>query len=98
MSETELPPVVTPMTGEDSEAPYGRRADGTPKAKPGRRTGQRTGEGTTRRRRTPDRVDYRTPILGLFQLPAGVLAIAGMQRPVFAADAAAITRRQSRKR
>lgn len=90
MSET-LPPVVTPLTGEDTEAPYGRKADGTPRQAPGRKPGQRTGTGTTRRRRQPDRVDYKTPILGLFQLPAGVLAIAGMQRPVFAADAAAIT-------
>jgi hypothetical protein len=36
-------------------------------------------------------IDYRTPIIGLFQIPAGILSIAGMRRPVFAADAAAIT-------
>jgi hypothetical protein len=35
--------------------------------------------------------DYKTPILGLMQIPAGALAIAGMQRPVFLADSAAIT-------
>lgn len=85
-----MPPVVTPITGEDQEAPYGRKADGSPRGKPGRKGGSSSGT-TTRRRREPARVDYKTPILGLFQLPAGVLAIAGMQRPVFAADAAAIT-------
>lgn len=92
MSEdTATPPVVTPFTGEDSEAPYGRRADGTPKAKPGRRPGQASGTGTTRRRKQPDRVDYKTPLIGLAQIPAGILAMVGMRKPVFAADAAAIT-------
>jgi len=86
-------PVVEPFTGNDSSAPYGRKADGTPRAKPGRRAGQPSGTGTRRRSTTTAReaTDFETPLLGLFQLPAGVLAIAGMQRPVFAADAAAIT-------
>jgi hypothetical protein len=96
MTEQETPTPPVDMVSGDSEAPYGRRADGTPKAKPGRRPGQQTGTGA--RKRTSSRAttqtaptDYRTPLLGLFQIPAGALAIAGMQRPVFAADAAAIT-------
>jgi hypothetical protein len=86
-------PVVEPLTGKDEDAPYGRKADGTPRDKPGRRPGQKTGTGSRPRPRQTARaaVDYETPLLGLFQLPAGVLAIAGMQKPVFAADAGAIT-------
>lgn len=89
MSE-QAPPIVTPFTGEDQEAPYGRKADGTPKGKPGRRPGQASGTGQ-RRRKQPERVDYKTPLVGLAQLPAGILAMVGMRKPVFAADAAAIT-------
>jgi hypothetical protein len=97
MSEQETPP--TPpvgMTGPDEDAPYGRLPDGTPRAKPGRKPGQKTGTGASRPRTrttktTPALTNYRDPLLGLFQIPAGALAIAGMQKPVFAADAAAIT-------
>lgn len=95
MSEQEtMPPVVDAFTGKDDEAPYGRHPDGRPKAKPGRKPGQATGTG--QRRRSPASStraakDYETPILGIFQIPAGVLAIAGMQKPVLAADAAAIS-------
>lgn len=93
-SVTDAPPIG--MTGADEEAPYGRKPDGSPRARPGRKPGQTTGTGT---RRTSTRkptaakaeTDYKTPLLGLFQIPAGALAIAGMQKPVFAADAAAIT-------
>jgi hypothetical protein len=35
--------------------------------------------------------DYRPGILGLIQLPAGVLAIAGLNKPELAADAATLT-------
>ena len=93
-TETVSPPVD--MVSGDQDAPYGRKSDGTPRSKPGRRPGQRngTGRGATRERRTttaPKLTNYRDPILGLFQIPAGALALAGMQRPVFAADAAAIS-------
>jgi hypothetical protein len=93
---TPIPPVS--MTGDDPEAPYGRMADGSPRKKPGRKPGQTTGTGRPTRQRTSSRAtnppiltDYKTPILGLMQIPAGALAIAGMQRPVFLADSAAIT-------
>jgi hypothetical protein len=79
---TGVRPVVTPLTGEDTSAPHGRKIDGTPK-KRATPTGRRTA--------APPQTDYRTPILGLFQLPAGVLALAGTTRPELAADAAAIT-------
>jgi hypothetical protein len=92
--ETVTPPVG--MTGKDEEAPYGRKPDGSPRARPGRKPGQTTGTGTRRPSTRKPAVasaetDYKTPLLGLFQIPAGALAIAGMQKPVFAADAAAIT-------
>jgi hypothetical protein len=89
----QLPPVVDAFTGKDEEAPYGRHPDGRPKAKPGRKPGQASGTGKPRTRTTATRAakDYETPILGIFQVPAGVLAFAGMQKPVFAADAAAIS-------
>lgn len=85
-TKVEIPPVVTPVTGEDLAAPYGRKPDGTARKRPGRPPGS-----TTSRSTKSTVVDYRTPIIGLFQIPAGILSIAGMRRPVFAADAAAIT-------
>lgn len=36
-------------------------------------------------------VDYRPGIMGMLQLPAGVLAFAGMNKPELAADAATVT-------
>jgi hypothetical protein len=95
MTERETEPTTaTPpidMVNPDTEAPYGRRADGTPRAKPGRRPGAQSRPTRTRSTPPPTIADYKTPILGLFQIPAGALAMAGMRRPVFAADAAAIT-------
>ena len=86
----ETPPVG--MVGPDEDAPYGRRPDGSPRRRPGRKPGQ-TASTTTRKRptSTPQSKSYREPLIGLMQIPAGGLALAGMQRPVFAADAAAIT-------
>lgn len=48
-----------------------------------RKTGTRT--------RKASAPDYRPGIMGLLQLPAGVLAIAGLNKPELAADAATIT-------
>lgn len=91
-SVSDVPPVG--MVSGDEEAPYGRLSDGTPRRKPGRRPGQKTGTGARARtssRAAPALTDYKTPILGLIQIPAGALAIAGMQRPVLLADSAALT-------
>jgi hypothetical protein len=92
MSESEtMPPVVDAFTGKDEDAPYGRHPDGRPKGKPGRKPGQKAGTGQRRTAPAKAAKDYESQILGLFQIPAGVLAIAGMQKPVLAADSAAIT-------
>jgi len=82
---------VAPLIGDDPEAPWGRKADGTPRAKPGRRAGSPSTGPRRSRSKTAAKVDYETPVKGLLQLPAGMLAFAGMRQPVFAADAAAIT-------
>jgi hypothetical protein len=96
--------------GIDPKAPYGRKADGTPKAKPGRPAGtpdKNPRTRTTQRRRTmtaappkrrepkksgrPAVPDYRPGILGITQVIAAPLMVAGLKSPVLAADAAAIT-------
>ena len=86
-----MPPVVEPMTGKDDNAPYGRRPDGKPRTRPPSGTRRPAASAKPRPSTATARKDYEQPILGLFQLPAGVLAIAGMQRPVLAADAAAVS-------
>lgn len=43
------------------------------------------------RSRAKGGTDYRPGILGLLQLPAGVLAVAGLNKPELAADAATLT-------
>lgn len=72
---------------KDAEAPYGRKADGTPKAKPGRPAGG--GSGEPPRRSAPKKpkgsTEYAPAIEGLFQLIAFPVAFA------YPADAAAIT-------
>jgi hypothetical protein len=73
-----------PFTGKDTEAPHGRTRAGQPKTSAPKRP--------TRRRVTDKETkDYEEQILGLFQLPAGALAVAGMQNPVYAADARTVT-------
>lgn len=82
------------------EAPYGRRADGTPREKPGRkptngapksgRTGRRApGPAATPRpaaAKKPAGPDYAGAIMGLLQLPMAGLAMAGMRDPKWLAD------------
>lgn len=80
-------PVASPVSlAKDPEAPYGRKADGTPKAKPGRPAGA---GGESARRTSPKKpkgsTEYAPAIEGLFQLIAFPVAFA------FPADAAAIT-------
>lgn len=86
----------------DTEAPYGRKADGTPRAKPGRKPGA-NGQGT-RAPRAPgpkrasgssrsqySTVDYRPAIEGILQMVSFPLAIVGRSDKSFALDAAAVT-------
>jgi hypothetical protein len=101
-AEWPAPEPVTPDdTPEDPHAPYGRRADGTPRAKPGRRPSsgkapppppRKATSGRTPPPRSPKRVDYRPGVVSLLSLPAGLLgaAGAGLQRPELVADAATI--------
>jgi hypothetical protein len=95
--------------GADPDAPWGRKADGSPRAKPGRPAG--TPDSTPRTRTTQRRVrvaaapqrrsapkakakqagpDYRPGIVGILQLVAAPLAVAGIKNPAFAVDAATI--------
>jgi hypothetical protein len=94
-----------PTDDRDPEAPYGRRPDGTPRAKPGPK--KSTGPSSTRpaasapprRPGGPARpatakkgaVDYRPGINGLLQIAAFPLALGGKVRPALALDAAAIS-------
>lgn len=93
-----------PTDTRDPEAPYGRRPDGTPRAKPGPK--KSTGPGSSRPAATaPPRrpggparpatakkgaTDYRPGINGLLQIAAFPLALGGKVRPALALDAAAI--------
>lgn len=93
--------------GADPEAPYGRKADGTPKAKPGRPSGTPDSQPRTRQRRRvtapaprrttktssskPQMPNYVPGIMGILQLVAAPLAVAGLKNPAIAADAAALT-------
>lgn len=108
-----------PDVDTDPEAPYGRRADGTPKNKPGRpkgtpnreprkpatpraRTapssgsstpGSSTGSkrGSSSRGRKSTAPDYRGGIMGIVQLAAAPLLVAGTRSDAALADAAALT-------
>lgn len=90
-------PAVPAQTGPD--APYGRRADGSPRAKPGRKPkgrpaaprppSARSSSSAPRKPKTPD---FRPGIIGLAQLVAAPLLIAGqMGNRAALADAGAIT-------
>ncbi len=97
------------IDGSVSDAPYGLKADGTPKAKPGRPTtrqgrAQRARRASTRTAPPPPKrpasassapgkakgPDYAAGVMGLLQIPAAGLAVAGQVRPELAADSAAL--------
>lgn len=104
--ENGINPDLDDVAGADPEAPWGRKADGTPRAKPGRPTGtpDKAPRTRTRRRITvagpkpkqqprpkkPTTPDYRPGINGILQVVAAPLMVAGLKSPALAADAAAI--------
>lgn len=98
-STPDVEPATTEPPMADPEAPYGRKADGTPKARPGRKPAdgsapRQTAPKPSRKAATPRaRVaapDYRAGIAGVLQVPTAALAMAGRFKPVLAYDAAAI--------
>lgn len=107
------PPAAAPIPGDqplhgtegsDPEAPWGRKRDGTPRAKPGRKSSSSTRStrssstrSTSTRSTRPSSTsrrssgpDYEGAVTGLLQLPGAVLTMAGMVRPELLADAAAL--------
>lgn len=87
-----VPPERDPAPEPDPGAPWGRKADGTPRSKPGRRpkgepkpdTGKTATppprKATSGRKpppRKPSKPDYRQGIVSLLSLPAGILGAAG---------------------
>lgn len=101
---TEALPLPEPPAGMDAEAPYGRRADGTPKAKPGPKKTAGSASAAPRKapapgpRKTPrapaapKAPDYRPAILGLLQVPTMALTMIGRQtkNPTLQADGYAL--------
>jgi len=93
--EDEKAPFGFEDDGVTPKAPYGLKADGTPKKLPGRPSNpfpkapaaKKSGGGGSKAKAP----DYTEGILGLFQIPAMGLALAGGKNPVLAADAAAVT-------
>lgn len=81
-----------PINNEKQEAPWGYKADGTPKAKPGRRsTGTTSRVGRTSSPRTRrNQKDYRPAVMGMVQMIAFPLTMAGAQKPELALDGAAL--------
>jgi hypothetical protein len=99
--EQEIPGQTTITV--DPDAPYGRKADGTPKAKPGAKPKAdapapgvptpppRIPRATGVQKKTKTSTDYRPGLTGLLQVVVGPLIIAGQRNDALMADAAAIT-------
>lgn len=96
----------TPMTvptGNGDPAPYGLTKDGKPRGKPGPRPGARAAPPKNRPAGPPPpgrkpgpakasgRPDYRPGLMGLAQIPMGLLAGIGTRNRKFLADAATCT-------
>lgn len=95
--------VFVPASTDSDDAPYGRKADGTPKRKPGPSKGTRVGAAIPRPTRTggprpassrakpKTGTDYRQGILGILQIPAFALGAAGQFNEALALDGAALS-------
>ncbi len=81
-----------PIRNERQDAPWGVKADGTPRAKPGRKSSGNTTRSTGTRRTTTRKgqKDYRPAVAGLIQMAAFPLTMAGTAKPEFALDGAAL--------
>lgn len=106
MTDPDVSRETEPADLADPEAPYGRRADGTPKKKPGPQPGTPRGASAPRKapqtapkptRKTGPRAkvstalpDYRDGVAGLLQIPAFILASAGRLNPVLEYDGIAV--------
>ncbi len=96
-------PATNDQDNADPEAPYGRKADGTPKKKPGPAKGTATSPRVTGRPAAPRPTrrggsqraraaapDYRAGVTGILQIPAFVLASAGRLNPALEYDGIAV--------
>ncbi len=87
VDEPEGPTVPISTPPADPEAPWGRRVDGTPKAKPGAKAGPKTASSGPRKVAAPksrppgaaskkaDGPDYRAALVGLMALPVGIASM-----------------------
>lgn len=71
-------PDFSDAAGPEDDAPYGRRADGSAKAKPGPKGPRKAAAPRPRKTagsKPATEIDYRPAIVGLAQLPIGVISM-----------------------